>query len=70
MAEMKQPKYQIGQSVVTSDGEVCAVLRVSFDGKQWSYMLSSREVNPRKREIVDGVKHVLESELKPVEDKE
>jgi len=60
---LKQPKYEIDQEVVSKDGEVCKVLKMSFNGEGWSYTVSSVEVDTKHRKLVDGVKNVLESEL-------
>lgn len=62
-----KPKYDIGQVVVTDDNEACTVLSYSYDGDQFSYRLSSKDVDVRNRKMVEGVKNVLESEIKPLE---
>jgi hypothetical protein len=67
---MTQPKFEIGQKVTSPDGEVCEILKISFDGENWSYVVSSKEVSVKERKIVDGVKSHLESELKEIKSKE
>lgn len=68
--EAVTPKFQIGQQVKTADGETCVVQTYAFDGKQFSYRVSSKEVDLQAKELVKGVKNVLESELEAIETEE
>jgi len=69
--KIKEPLFKIGQEVrVSADGEVGVVQQYSFDGESFKYVVSSKEVDLKKKEIVNGVKHVAESELEEIESEE
>ncbi len=69
--KIKEPLFKIGQEVkVSADGEVGVVQQYSFDGQSFKYVVSSKEVDLKKKEIVNGVKHVDESELESLEEAE
>ena len=67
---MNKNKFNIGDLVkFESDRDVDAgeVVGLSFDGSEWSYKISSKEVDLEKKEIINGIKFGKESELVAVE---
>lgn len=67
---MKENKFEIGQKVRfigDSENDAGEVLSLSFDGENWSYKISSKEVDHARKEIIEGVKICLEDELVEVE---
>lgn len=63
---MNKNKFSIGQKVRfvgDTDNDAGKVLSMSFDGDNWSYKISSKEVDHAKKEIIEGVKICAESEL-------
>ena len=66
------PKFKIGQKVqVVNDGEIGEILAFSYDSnlKAIRYTVSSKEVDLVKKEVIEGVKNCMESELKTVKSK-
>jgi hypothetical protein len=60
-------KFEIGQKVKCLDGEIGEVLSFSYSSERGAvYTVSSREVDLKAREVVDGIKTCMESELKGV----
>jgi hypothetical protein len=69
---MKVNKFNIGDTVRfigDTEDQAGKVLSLSFDGSEWVYKISAKEVDFSKREIIDGIKHCKESELKVVKTK-
>lgn len=63
---MTKNKFNIGDKVrFTRDSEYDAgfVLGMSFNDNEWSYKISSKEVDHEKKEVIEGVKSCKESEL-------
>lgn len=74
MADKKvpEPKFKIAQKVKftgDNDEEAGEVLSYSFDGKEYYYKISAREVDMTAKKIIDGVKNCVESELAAVKEK-
>ena len=71
MAKFKKPKFNIGDVMKfkgDSDFEKGEVLKYSYTPKEgWSYVISAKEVDIEKKEIIKGVKTCLEDELISVE---
>lgn len=63
---IQAPKYKVGQEVLKPDGKVGKVLDVQFINGVWKYEVTSRSVDVRKQEVVDGTMIVEESEIKDV----
>jgi hypothetical protein len=59
-------KFNVGQSVKMPDGEVGIIQSVRADENGIHYVVSSKEVDLVKKEIINGVKHCEESELELV----
>lgn len=60
-------KFKVGQKVVSSDGQEHEVLSFSFDSERgFMYKVTSKEVDMIKKEIVEGIAHFGEKELKGV----
>ncbi len=59
-------KFKIGQMVKAPDGEVGKILSVRIDETGVFYAMSSKEVDIKAKEIINGVKHLEESELEAV----
>lgn len=59
-------KFEIGQSVQMPDGEIGDIQSVRADEGGIYYAVSSKEVDLVKKEIINGVKHCEEDELKLV----
>lgn len=58
-------KFKVGQKVKSSDGDVHEVIAYSFDSVNgFMYKATSKEVDMSKKEIVEGISHYRESELK------
>lgn len=63
---MIKNKYNIGDRVKfigDTDNDVGLVVGLSFDGEEWTYKISSKEVDVAKKEIIEGIKTCKESEL-------
>jgi len=63
---MIKNKFEIGDLVKfkqDKDSDAGEVLSLSFDGKKFTYRISSKEVDLEKKEIIDGIKTCDESEL-------
>lgn len=61
-----EPKFKIGQVVKfagDSNAEAGKVLSYSFDGESFVYRISAREVDLTAKEVINGVKTCLETEL-------
>lgn len=68
---MKQ-KFEIGQKVKfagDSDFDAGLIVGFSFDGEEYTYKVSSKEVDHEKKEIINGIKIGKESELVLVKEK-
>jgi hypothetical protein len=60
-----KPKFEVGQKVIASDGEVCEILSFSYDSVNgFRYVLSSKELDYVKKETIEGIKNCTEDELK------
>lgn len=60
-------KFKVGQIVLSSDGQEHEVLSFSFDSENgFRYKVTSKEVDMIKKEIVHGISHYSEKELKGV----
>ncbi|KKT30494.1 MAG: hypothetical protein UW18_C0015G0005 [Microgenomates group bacterium GW2011_GWF1_44_10] len=69
---MKENKFKIGDLVKfkqDKDSDAGEVLSLSFGGKEWSYRLSSKEVDLEAKEIINGIKTGMEDELVLVKSK-
>ena len=67
---MDKNKFNIGDFVKfinDKDSDAGDVVGLSFDGNEWSYKISSKEVDLDKKEIINGIKFGKESELVAVE---
>lgn len=67
---MNKNKFNIGDLVKfenDKDSDAGNVMSISFDGNEWSYKISSKEVDLDKKEIINGVKFGKEVELVAVE---
>lgn len=63
---MTKNKFNIGDKVRfigDNDFDAGDVLGMSFNGDEWSYKMSSKEVDHEKKEIIEGIKSCKESEL-------
>jgi len=63
---MVKQKFNVGDNVIASNDkskELHEVLGFSYDGKEFSYKVSSREVDISKKEVVNGVSFYKEKEL-------
>lgn len=59
-------KFEIGQKVRfigDTENDAGEVLSLSFDGENWTYKISSKEVDHAKKEIINGIKICREDEL-------
>lgn len=68
---MKQ-KFEIGQKVKfigDSDFDAGLVVGFSYDGEEFTYKVSSKEVDHEKKEIIQGIKIGKKSELIAVKEK-
>ncbi len=62
-------KFKVGQKVKSSDGDIHVVLAFSFDSERgFVYKVSSKEVDMVKKELVEGISHYGEKELKGLKD--
>ncbi len=59
-------KYKIGQLVAAPDGEVGKIVSVRITENGIFYAIESKEVDLQAKEIINGVKHLEEDEIKPV----
>jgi hypothetical protein len=60
-------KFKVGQKVKSSDGDTHVVLAFSFDSERgFVYKVSSKEVDMVKKELVEGISHYSEKELKGI----
>lgn len=68
---MKQ-KFEIGQKVKfigDSDFDAGVIVGFSFDGSEFTYKVSSKEVDHEKKEIIEGIKIGKQEELIAVKEK-
>lgn len=60
-------KFKVGQKVTDSSGEVMEVLAFSYDSDNgFMYKVSAKEVDMAKKEVIEGIRHYREGELKKV----
>lgn len=59
-------KYKIGQLVEAPDGEQGKIVSVRITEDGIFYAIESKEVDLQAKEIINGVKHLEENEVKPV----
>lgn len=68
---MTKNKFEIGALVKfenDKDADAGKVLSLSFDG-EWSYKITSKELDLEKKEVINGIKIGKESELVAVKSK-
>ena len=61
-------EFELGQKVEMPDGEIGSVISIHADENGIHYVVTSKEVDLVKKEIINGVKHCEESELKAVKE--
>ncbi len=65
----KAPKFNVGDKVKeknASPKDFGEVMSFAFDGEHYSYRITSKELDFENKEVINGVKTLLESEVEAV----